>query len=571
MKGIGASPGVAIGKAYVKNDQIQINRYEIVCEKQEVFALHEAVEKSRHQIEEIIERTEKSIGETEAAIFKAHLLILQDPEIIDKAIDKIRRDKVNGAWALKEVVDEFVAVFQAMEDPYIKERIGDLRDVTMRIIRNLLGLKAYDYSQMMEPMILVAHDVTPSDLSQIPSDKILGLITEQGGVTSHTAILSRILGIPGIVGVAGVVDCIKDEILIAMDGDTGEFLVDPKEIELRPYKEKKERQEQQNGQLKNYVGQKSKTKDGKEIEIGCNIGSPDDLEQVLRHDGEGIGLYRSEFLYMHRNHTPTEEEQFEAYRRVAEGMKGKAVIIRTLDIGGDKQISYFNFPKEENPFLGFRAIRYCLAEEEIFQTQLRAILRASAYGNVKIMFPMISSVEEVRKAKQEIDKAKSELMKRGIVYDEGIQIGIMIEIPAAALISDKLAEEVDFFSIGTNDLIQYTLAVDRMNQKIAHLYSAYHPAVLRLIKMTIDNGHNKGIWVGMCGEAAGDERLVPLLLGMGLDELSVSPPMVLKLRSFIHRLNEAEMKKHVDRVLDLPHGEAVLDYIQEHMEFSIED
>lgn len=561
MKGIAASQGIAIGRAFIKTSGIKLEKTFVENTEEEIRRFYAALERSKTQLQEIKEITTDKIGAEEAQIFEAHAMILKDPVLLDGTIDKIRNHSFHSSWAVRETVEEIAQLFKNIEDEYIKERLLDLQDVSARLIENILGIRSFDYSSIAGPAIIVADELTPSDMSRLSLDKALGIITEAGGVTSHTAIMSRVMGLPAIVGVENLLKQVKDRDLVIMDGSTGELFIAPDEETVQKYERKIAEQLEEKDALKQYIGEKTTSSDGFEISIGCNIGSPQDLEAVLRNDGEGIGLFRSEFLYMNRSSMPSEEEQFAAYKAVAEGMEGKPVIIRTLDIGGDKQLSYMDFPKEENPFLGYRAIRYCLEEKEVFRIQLRAMLRASAYGNVKIMLPMVCSVEEVLAAKAELHKAMEELQQRGIDYNPNIELGIMIETPAAAIISDKLAEQVDFFSIGTNDLTQYTLAVDRMNSKISKLYTTYHPAVLSLIKLIIDNANKAGIWVGMCGEAAQDEILVPVFLGFGIHELSVSPPQVLRIRKLISKLNKQDMEHHAKAALMLPTSEQVKDYL----------
>ncbi len=562
MRGIGASQGIAIGRAYIKAKGIKLEKKASDNTASEIERFWAAIEKSKEQLKDMIEMTRVKIGAEEAKIFEAHGMILEDPELLDKVLRKIQTDKVDAAWAVHESIAELAQLFAAIEDAYIRERMLDLQDVGTRLIENLLGVKGTDYDNITEPVILVAEELTPSDMSKLPIDKVLGILTEAGGATSHTAIMSRVMGLPAVVGVAGILREVRDSDLVAINGTTGELYINPPVELLAPLQQEQNSQQKQQKALEQYIGQKTISKDDYEIHIGCNIGTPKDLKAVLKNDGEGIGLFRSEFLYMDRNTMPTEEEQFQAYKAAAEAMSRKPVIIRTLDIGGDKQLPYMDFPKEDNPFLGYRAIRYCLEEKDTFRIQLRALLRASAYGNVKIMLPMISSVDEVRAAKEEVRKAMEELQDRKLTYNPKVEVGIMIETPAAAVISDKLAAEVDFFSIGTNDLVQYTLAVDRMNSKIAALYTPYHPAVLQLIKMVADNANKAGIWVGMCGEAAQDELLAPVFMGMGLHELSVSPPQVLKIRKLLSGIRKKDMEYHVRELLKLSRAEEVHQYLQ---------
>jgi phosphotransferase system enzyme I (PtsI) len=562
MKAIGASQGIAIGKIFVKSSKLKLEKSKAENIKAELECFYSNIEKSKQQLEEIKEITEYKIGADEAKIFEAQAMILEDPELVEKVAAKIKGDGVSAAWAVKEATEELSLLFRDIEDEYIKERVLDLQDVSLRLMENILGLNSFEYSSVTEPVIVVAEELTPSDISKISTDKILGIVTERGGATSHTAIMSRVMGLPAIVGAGNFINVANNGDVLIMNGSTGEFYINPDPEMRESFQVEKDLEQKQQQTLQSYIGVKTSTIDGFEISIGCNIGSPKDLEAVLKNDGEGIGLFRSEFLFLDRNTMPTEEEQFNAYKSVAEAMSGKPVIIRTLDIGGDKQVPYMDFPKEDNPFLGYRAIRYCLKEAELFRVQLRAMLRASAFGNIKIMLPMISGIDEVRQARLELQRSMEELDCRHLDYNKKIELGIMIETPAAAIISDRLAAEVDFFSIGTNDLTQYTLAVDRMNTKISDLYTTYHPAVLRLIKLAADNAQKAGIWIGMCGEAAQDELLAPIFAGMGLNELSVSPAQVLKIRRVINGLSMMEMKKHTDAILNLPNSEAVIEYLQ---------
>lgn len=562
MRGQGASQGIAIAKAYIKPVQTKAAKALAQDPEAETAKLYDGIAKSRQQLQELTILTESRIGAKEAQIFQAHAMILEDPELLDKVLLKIRQEGYSAAWAVHEAVEELKAIFGDIEDVYIKERILDIHDVSSRLIENIMGIKGFDCSSITEPVIIAAEELTPSEMSRLAACQVVGIITEAGGVTSHTAIMSRVMGLPAIIGAQGIMQMVRQDDVLVMNGGTGEYHINPDRHIFKQFEAEKSFQHEQQMELQQYIGNPTASKDGYRISIGCNIGSPQDLTAVLKNDGEGIGLFRSEFLYMDRSSMPTEEEQFEAYKAACAAMGKKPVIIRTLDIGGDKQLPYMDFPKEENPFLGYRAIRYCLQEKDIFRVQLRAMLRASAFGNIKIMLPMISSMEEIREAKAELYIAMQELQQKGMAYDSDIQIGIMIETPAAAMISDSLAAAVDFFSIGTNDLIQYTLAADRMNSKIANLYTPYHPAVLRLIKLTADNANKAGIWIGMCGEAAQDQLLAPLFMGMGLHELSVSPPQVLKLRKLISSLNKADMEKHVRHVLQLGSADEIQNYLK---------
>jgi len=566
MKAIGTSPGIAVGKALVyKEPELSVDLKEVYNIDFEIDRLNSAIEKSNKEIQDLYEEALKNIGEDEAQIFAAHKMILEDPEFIDRVKLKIKEERVNAEWAVKEISQQFMEMFKGIEDEYLRERALDLKNVSKILLRKLLGIKSRDIRVIREKCILVAEDLTPSDTVQINKDMVMGFVTELGGKTSHTSIVARILEIPAVAGAKDITSIAKDGDYMIKDGSEGLILLNPIEEEIRIYEEKKKKYDEFKQRIRKMKGQESISKDGVKVELAANIGTPKDVDYVIENDGEGVGLYRTEFLYMNSDKLPTEEEQFEAYKEVAERLGGKPVVIRTLDVGGDKDISYLNLPEEMNPFLGFRAIRLCLDRRDLFKTQLRALLRASAYGNIKIMFPMISSIKEIRDAKGILEEAKEELRNESILFDEDIEVGIMVEIPAVAIHSDILAKEVDFFSIGTNDLIQYTLAVDRGNQNISHLYTQYHPAVLKLIKMTIENGHKEGIWVGMCGEAAGDEKLIPILLAMGLDEFSMSPSSILKARWIIRNTSKKEIEPMLDEILSLPTAKDVEDYIDENI------
>ena len=570
LKGIPASPGIAIGKILLKEDcEIEIGIKKISDHRSELKRLEEAIDISKIQIDSLYLHALESIGKNEAQIFQAHKMILEDPELFSQAENKIKTENVNAEWAVKNVADYYVQMFKNMDDEYMRERAADIKDVTDRVINTLMGIEITDFSSLEEEVIIVAKDLTPSDTAGMDKKKVMGFVTEIGGRTSHSAIMARTLEIPAIVGVDNILKNINNGDTIVFDGEEGLVYLNPQEEIINRYQNKKEEQNRFREKLKELVGAKSISKDGVEVELAANIGTPADLVGVLKNDAEGIGLYRSEFLYMDREKLPSEEEQFEAYKAVAKGMNDKPVVIRTLDIGGDKELSYLQLPEEMNPFLGYRAIRLCLDRKDIFKTQLRALLRASAFGNIKIMFPMISSIEELRKTKAILEQVKEDLREENIDFDDKTEIGIMVEIPATAVLSDLFAKEVDFFSIGTNDLIQYTTAVDRMNQKISHLYNQYHPALLRLIKTVIDNGHKEGIWVGMCGEVAGEPKLIPILLGMGLDEFSMSPISILKARCIIKNLSKKEMHDLANKVVNLPTAEDVEKFIDENIKIEV--
>jgi phosphotransferase system enzyme I (PtsI) len=563
IKGIGASPGIAIGMAFVKKDpEVIVQKKTIVNVIGEIEKFNAAIEKARNEIKILYENTLKTVGEEEAKIFEAHMMMLDDPEVFGKVREKIKAESVNAEWIIKEVTDMFVQIFESMEDQYLKERAADLKDVTNRVTRILLGVELVDLTNISEDVIIVSEDLTPSDTAQMNKEMVLGFITEIGGRTSHSVIMARTLEIPAVVAAQGIMKSVKTGDIIAFNGEEGIIVINPDEEIIAKFRKEREDIDNFKKSLESLRGCKTVSKDGFEVELVANIGTPKDVDGILRNDGEGVGLYRTEFLYMDRDMLPTEEEQFEAYKEVAEKLGNKPVIIRTLDIGGDKELPYLELPEEMNPFLGYRAIRLCLDRKDIFKTQLRALLRASAYGNIKIMFPMISSIEELREAKAILEEAKEELYKEDIPYNSQIEVGIMVEIPAVAVLSDIFAKEVDFFSIGTNDLIQYTTAVDRGNRKIAHLYNQFHPALLRLIKTVIENGHKEGIWVGMCGEVAGDPKLIPVLLGMGLDEFSMSPISILRARWIINNLSKKEMEEVVNKVINLPTASEVEDLLE---------
>ncbi|EGT4967338.1 TPA: phosphoenolpyruvate--protein phosphotransferase [Clostridioides difficile] len=562
-KGIGASPGVALGKALVvEHSELVIEKKSIDNIEAEIAKLEDAVAVSKEELVKVKEKASEELGAEEAEIFEAHLLVLEDPELIGSAIDKIKTESVNAEYALNEIKEMFVSMFESMDNEYMKERAADIKDVTNRILRHILGIKVVDLSALSEEVVLIAHDLTPSDTATMNKKMVLGFLTDIGGRTSHTAIMSRTLEIAAIVGLNDITSKVKDGDFVVFNGDTGEVIVNPDEETINKYTELKAKYEDERKALQLLKGKPSVTLDGKHVELAGNIGTPNDIEGLIKNDAEGVGLYRTEFLYMDRDSFPTEEIQYEAYKAVLEGMDGKPIVIRTLDIGGDKELSYLSMEPEMNPFLGYRAIRLCLDRKDIFKTQLRALYRASVHGRLRIMFPMISSLEELLQAKEVVKEVLAELDSEGVAYAKDVEIGMMIEVPSAAVISDVLAKHVDFFSIGTNDLIQYTCAVDRMNQKISYLYNQFNPAVLRLIKTVIDNAHKEGKWAGMCGESAGDQKMIPILLGMGLDEFSMSPISILPARKLITSVKESDMKKLADDVLNMGTAEEIKSYIE---------
>lgn len=568
MKGIGVSPGISIGKVFLKEEiEIKVEKKNIESSSDEIAKLNDSIEKSLKEVKSIHEYALKNLGEKEAEIFFAHKLMLEDPEFIGLIKGKIEDENVNAEWGVQEASNNYISILENMDNEYLKERAADIKDISKRLINNLMGIENISLSTLEEECIIVSKDLAPSDTAQMRKDKVLGFVTEVGGRTSHTSIMARTLELPAVVGVKDITKAVKSNDIIIIDGDEGTIIINPTQDEINAYKEKRKAFEEFKNKLKELKNSKSISKDGHKVEIAGNIGTPKDIDKVIENGGEGVGLYRTEFLYMDRDKLPTEEEQFKSYKIVAEKLEGRPLVIRTLDVGGDKELPYLEMPKEMNPFLGYRAIRLCLDRVDIFKVQLRAILRASAYGNVKIMFPMVSNLKEFRDAKQILEEMKSELRAENIPFNENIEVGIMVEIPSAAIQSDVFAKEVDFFSIGTNDLIQYTLAVDRGNENISYLYSQYHPAVLRLIKMTIENGHKEGIWVGMCGEAAGDERLIPILLGMGLDEFSMSASSILKARYTIKNISKVEMENMIEEVLNLETPLQVKQYIDEKITF----
>ena len=562
-KGTGASPGIALGRALViEHSELVIEKKTIENIDKEIQKLESAVKVSKEELTKVKEKALAELGEHEAEIFEAHLLVLEDPELIGSAISKIRDEKVNADYALNEIKEMFVAMFESMDNEYMRERAADIKDVTNRVLRHILGIKVVDLAGLDEEVVLIAHDLTPSDTATMNKNMVLGFLTDIGGRTSHTAIMARTLEIAAVVGLNDITKKVKDGDYIVFNGDTGEVIVNPDEETKAKYASLKEEFEEYRKSLELLKGQASITTDGRHVELAGNIGSPNDVEGLIKNDAEGVGLYRTEFLYMDKEDAfPTEEEQYEAYKAVLEGMDNKPIVIRTLDIGGDKELPYFEMESEMNPFLGYRAIRICLDRKDIFKTQLRALYRASVHGKLRIMFPMISSLEELLAAKEVVAEVKDELNAEGVAFANDVEVGMMIEIPSAAVISDVLAKHVDFFSIGTNDLIQYTCAVDRMNQKISHLYNQFNPAVLRLIKMVIDNAHKEGKWVGMCGESAGDQRMIPILLGFGLDEFSMSPISILPARKLITSLSYADMQKFADEVLAMGTAKEIKEYV----------
>ena len=552
LQGIAASDGIAIAKVYTLTEpDLTVTKVTVEDSEKEVSRLDDALAASIKDVELIKETALKNLGEEEAQVFDAHLMVLSDPELIGQVKDSITSNKVNAESALKEVTDMFISIFAGMEDnPYMQERAADIRDVSKRILAHLLGVKIPSPATIKDEVIIVAADLTPSDTAQLNRQYVKAFVTDIGGRTSHSAIMARSLEIPAIVGTKEVTSIAKDGDIIIVDGLTGDVFLNPSEEVVAEYRAKAEAFAAQQAEWEKLKDSKTYTKDGHQVELAANIGTPKDLEGVVNNGAEGVGLYRTEFLYMDSHEMPTEEDQFEAYKAVLEGMNGKPVVVRTMDIGGDKELPYLPLPHEMNPFLGYRAIRISLNEPEMFRTQLRALLRASVYGKLRIMFPMIATLNDFRGAKALLEEEKAKLIAEGVAVSDDIQVGIMIEIPAAAVLAHQFAKEVDFFSIGTNDLIQYTMAADRMNERVSYLYQPYNPSILTLIKHVIDSAHKEGKWAGMCGEMAGDQTAVPLLVGLGLDEFSMSASSVLKTRSLISKLTLEEMKALADKAIN---------------------
>lgn len=554
LVGKGISEGIGLGKAVIlKENGLKIEKQkieDISAEKQQIY---DAVKEVESEIEKLIQ----NIDGTEKEIMQAYLMILQDPSLIQETIKIIEQDKCNSAYAVENGLNQIIKTFEEMDDPYMAARSRDIEDMKKRILAKLLKIEEIDLSKLPENTILVAKELSTSDTAKMNLKNISGIITEIGGVNSHMAIIARTNEIPAVVGIKHIFENIKENDYIALNGATGEIFLNPTQEKIKELTKNQENIKQEKQELEKYKNKKAITKDGHQVELLANIGGPQDIQIVIDNTAEGVGLLRSEFLYMDAKDFPSEEEQFEAYKKIAESLENKRLVIRTLDIGGDKDLKYMKLPKEENPFLGYRAIRIYLDNVDLFKVQLRAILRASSYGNVAIMLPMISSIEELRKSKEIIEEVKQELKEKNIKFNENIEVGIMIEIPSSAVMADEFAKECDFFSIGTNDLIQYTIAVERGNEKLANLYSHFNPAVIRLIKSAIDGAHKNGILCGMCGEAAGDVRFIPLLVGLGLDEFSMNANKILKVRKLITDLDFEECKQLAKKVLQLNSAEDV--------------
>ena len=564
VQGIPASGGIAIAKAYrLENPELTVVKKTIDNAQVEVERFEKAVEISKGELEKIKEHAHRELGPDKAEIFSAHLLVLSDPELLNPIKDRIKNDSINAEVALDETAGMFINMFEQMDNEYMKERAADIRDVTKRVLAHLLGVGVSNPSLISEEVIIIAEDLTPSDTAQLNRQYVKAFTTDIGGRTSHSAIMARSMEIPAVVGTKNVTETIQNDTMVIVDGLDGVVIVDPSEDQIATYTEKLKKHEEQKKEWAKLVNEDSLSSDGHQVELAANIGTPKDVKGVLENGGEGVGLYRTEFLYMGRTELPTEEEQYKAYKEVLERMEGKPVVVRTLDIGGDKELPYLNLPKEMNPFLGFRAIRLCLEEQDIFRTQLRALLRASTFGNLKIMFPMIATLDEFRQAKAILLEEKEALVKNGTEVNESIELGIMVEIPSTAVLADIFAKEVDFFSIGTNDLIQYTMAADRMNEQVSYLYQPYNPAILRLIDNVIQAAHKNGKWAGMCGEMAGDPIAIPILLGLGLDEFSMSATSILPARTQLRGISKEEAASYREQILSMGTAEEVVEFVKE--------
>ena len=562
--GVGAAEGIGIGVAKVVREQnVEVVKKTVSDSETEVNNFMRVLDITKAETEEMSKALEKNASAKEAEILFGHIMLMSDPMLVDEIVNRIKGESVCAEYVIEEVCNQYAAVFASMDDELMQQRATDMIDIKTRLIKKVLGIENTDLSKLPYGSILVAKDLTPSMTAGLNPDNVLGIVTQFGGKTSHSAILARALEIPAVVGLSNLPEDISDDTDILLDGESGEVIILPTDNEKSDYENKKKNYDVNKEMLKKYRELPSISKDGKKVEIAGNIGSPEDAKKVIENGGEGIGLFRTEFLFMDRDCMPTEEEQFESYKEVAVAMEGKPVIIRTLDIGGDKEIPYMGIVQDENPFLGYRAIRLCLdRKDDIYIPQLRALLRASAFGNIKIMLPLITSMDEIREAKALISDIKKELDEKNIAYNKNIEVGIMVETAAASLLADIFAKEVDFFSIGTNDLIQYTMSVDRGNVKIAGLYSPFSPAVLRSINRIITEGKKAGIMVGMCGEAAADPLLIPVLLAWGMDEFSMSASSILKSRRIISGCDSKDLKAKADKVLEMSTESEIKEYLK---------
>lgn len=562
--GVGAAEGIGIGVAKVVREQkVEVVKKTVSDSEAEVNNFMRVLDITKAETEEMSQALEKNASAKEAEILFGHIMLMSDPTLVDEIVNRIKGESICAEYVIEEVCNQYAAVFASMDDELMQQRATDMIDIKTRLIKKVLGIENTDLSKLPYGSILVAKDLTPSMTAGLNPDNVLGIVTQFGGKTSHSAILARALEIPAVVGLSNLPEDISDDTDILLDGESGEVIILPTDNEKSDYENKKKNYDANKEMLKKYRELPSISKDGKKVEIAGNIGSPEDAKKVIENGGEGIGLFRTEFLFMDRDCMPTEEEQFESYKEVATAMEGKPVIIRTLDIGGDKEIPYMGIVQDENPFLGYRAIRLCLdRKDDIYIPQLRALLRASAFGNIKIMLPLITSMDEIRDAKALISDIKKELDEKNIAYNKNIEVGIMVETAAASLLADIFAKEVDFFSIGTNDLIQYTMSVDRGNVKIAGLYSPFSPAVLRSINRIITEGKKAGIMVGMCGEAAADPLLIPVLLAWGMDEFSMSASSILKSRQIISGCDSKDLKAKADKVLEMSTESEIKEYLK---------
>jgi phosphotransferase system enzyme I (PtsI) len=562
-KGIAGSEGIGIGNVVIiEEHEINIETKTVTDTDAELVRLQSAIEKFVEATNQMADKMDETVGKKDADILRGHIQMLQDPMIEEQISALIVAEKVTAEMAVDQVLEQTAEMFSQIPDELLQQRATDFRDIKTRMVKLLLGIEDVDISQVPADTVLVARDLTPSMTAGINPDNIAGILTEVGGRTSHSAILARAMEIPAVLSIDGICSIVKNGDKVVMDGASGEAIINPDDDTVKEFQQKLDVYQKEKALLAEYAGKPSVTKDGTKVELVCNIGKPEDAKKVVECDGEGVGLFRTEFLFMDRDSIPTEEEQFEAYKSVAETMKGKPVIIRTLDIGGDKAIPYLGLEEEDNPFLGFRAIRFCLQREDIYKTQLRALVRASAFGKIKIMVPLVTCIEELRQVKAMVTDIMKELDAEGVSYNKNLEVGVMMETSAACMIADILAKEAAFFSIGTNDLTGYTMAVDRGNAKVAYLYSTYQPAVLRSIKRIIECGRKEGIMVGMCGEAAADPKLIPLLLAFGLDEFSVSATSVLKTRKIISGCDVEACRALAEKVMQCTTEEEVLKILE---------
>lgn len=564
LKGIPASPGISMGKAFLfdTHELGQAIKRPILEEEiiKEVRRFKEALSKTQQEIAKIKEKISRDIGAEHGEIFNAHLLVLEDAMLVDEVITRIKKEHLAVEFIFQDVLRKYIKAFSKIDDEYLRERVSDINDVGRRVLKNLVGAKHETLCELKEPAVVIAYDLSPSDTACMHKQSVIAFATDIGGRTSHTAIMAKSLEIPAVVGLEEITAVVKNGDFIVVDGNKGLVIVHPTQETISNYELDKKGFEDKERGLLGMRDLPAETLDGRKVEVVANIELPEEIPSIIYHGAQGIGLYRTEYFYMNRSDLPSEQEHFEAYKSVAQKMAPHSVIIRTLDLGGDKFLSHLEVPPEMNPFLGWRAIRFCLARPDVFKVQLRAILRASVHGKLKVMYPMISGLEELRQANAILKEAQEELKAKNIPFDEDMEVGAMIEIPSAAIISDLLAREVDFFSIGTNDLIQYSIAVDRVNEKIAYLYEPTHPGVLRLVKSIIDNGHKAGIWVGMCGEMASEPELVPILLGLGLDEFSMSSLVIPEIKKIIRSLSMEQVKDIAQKAMSFSTGREVEDF-----------